>query len=283
MLVTDHESQTPNHEDQEMTVHIRPPVKWHGGKKYLAKRIIDLFPSHHTYLEPFGGAASVLLNKKPSPVEIYNDLDERITRLFRVLRNNGEELRRRLVLSPYSELEFNNATTAHGDEIEQARRDYIRWRLSFGGKGQNFSFTKHRERRGMADVVSGYLSAIDDQLPVIIDRLRTVQIMCRPACDLIREWDSPDTLVYADPPYVLESRAIGCRNVYGHEMSDQDHRDLAVVLKSCQAKVILSGYPSELYDELYSDWRLITFDMPNHASGNATKRQATECLWLNWQ
>ena len=160
---------------------LRPPVKWHGGKHYLCHRIIEQFPLHHTYVEPFGGAASVLLNKPPSPVEVYNDLDQRITRLLRVLRDDGAELRRRLSLTPYSECEFEDAKTETTDEIEHARRDFVRWRLSLGGRGDSFSFTLHRVRRGMADVVSGYLSMIDAQLPLIVARLRTVEILCRPA------------------------------------------------------------------------------------------------------
>src|SRR5438094_6371094 len=99
---------------------LRPPVKWHGGKFYLCHRIIQHFPLHHTYLEPFGGAASVLLNKPPCPVEVYNDLDQRITRLFRVLRDHGQELQRRLSLTPYSQIEFEEAGKQGGDEIEQA-------------------------------------------------------------------------------------------------------------------------------------------------------------------
>ena len=95
---------------------MRPPVKWHGGKFYLCHRIISLFPPHHTYVEPFGGAASVLLNKPPSEVEVYNDLDQRITRLFRVIRDSGTELQRRLALTPYSEIEFHNAEEPATDE-----------------------------------------------------------------------------------------------------------------------------------------------------------------------
>jgi DNA adenine methylase len=117
---------------------IRPPVKWHGGKRYLCHRIIERFPEHETYVEPFGGAASVLLNKLPVPVEIYNDLDERITRLFRVIRDQGEELRSLLTLTPYSEVEFSEAQIATDDELEQARRDFVRWRLSLGGRGNSF-------------------------------------------------------------------------------------------------------------------------------------------------
>jgi len=261
---------------------LRPPVKWHGGKFYLCQRIIEQFPPHHTYVEPFGGAASVLLNKVPSPVEVYNDLDQRITRLFRVLRDHGPELQRRLSLTPYSELEFEDADKDVGDEIEQARRDFIRWRLSLGGRGDSFSFTLHRVRRGMADVVSGYLSMIDEQLPLIVERLRTVEILCRPALDVIRAWDSPKTVHYCDPPYVPETRHEGSRSIYGCEMTEEDHRELAKVLKSCRGKVVLSGYPSALYDELYGEWRTVQFDMPNHAAGGRSKTRKQETIWLNW-
>jgi DNA adenine methylase len=266
-----------------MNAQIRPPVKWHGGKHYLAKRIIAQFPPHHTYVEPFGGAASVLINKELSPVEIYNDHDERITRLFRVIRDNGEELCRRLALTPYSEAEFDDAKAPVEDEIELARRDFVRWRQSIGGREDAFSYTLHRVRRGMADVVSGYLSAIEEELPRIIQRLRTVQIICRPALDVIIRYDSPDTLFYCDPPYLPETRAVGSRNVYGVEMTEADHHDLAATLRQCQGKVVLSGYASPLYDEFYADWHLIQFDIANHSASGSIKQRKTECLWLNWQ
>lgn len=261
---------------------LRPPVKWHGGKFYLCRRIVQHFPAHHTYLEPFGGAASVLLNKPRSPVEVYNDLDESITRLFRVLRDQGPELHRRLSLSPYSEVEFLDAGEPAQDEIEQARRDFVRWRLSLGGRGDSFSYTLHRVRRGMADVVSGYLSMIDEELPRIIERLRTVEIVRRPALDAIRTWDAPGTLIYCDPPYLHSTRHEGSTSIYGCEMSEEDHRALAEVLNACQGRVVLSGYPSELYDELYRDWRVVDFDMPNHAAGGKLKARKTETIWMNW-
>lgn len=261
---------------------LRPPVKWHGGKYYLCSRIIAHFPPHHTYVEPFGGAASVLLNKPPSPVEVYNDLDERITRLFRVLRDHGEELHRRLTLTPYSEVEFERADEPATDEIEQARRDFVRWRLSLGGRGDSFSFTLHRVRRDMADVVSGYLSMIDEELPRIVQRLRSVEIVRRPALDVIRTWDNSQTLVYCDPPYLHSTRHEGSRSIYGCEMSEAEHLELAAVLKQCQGRVLLSGYPSELYAELYRGWRTVEFDMPNHAAGGRSKARKRETIWLNW-
>jgi len=249
----------------------------------LWKWIIEQFPPHETFVEPFGGAASVLLNKPPAPVEVYNDLDERITRLFRVLRDNGEELRRRLSLSPYSEVEFDQAVEpAGGDEIEQARRDFVRWRLSVGGRGKGFSLTLHRVRRGMADVVSGYLSAIDEQLPLIIERLRTVQIVSRDAFKVIKKWDGPNTLFYCDPPYVHSTRDGQSRDLYGVELTEDDHRRLAALLNTCQGKVVLSGYPSPLYREIYKSWRTESIEIANHAATGASKTRMKEMLWFNW-
>lgn len=265
-----------------MTKLLRPPVKWYGGKHHLAAKIVALLPEHHTYVEPFGGAASVLLNKEPAKVEVYSDLDGRLTRLFRVLRDRGDELRLRLALTPYSEVEFHHAGWPHPDEVELARRDFVRWRQSLGGRGGHFSFTRHRSRRGMADVVSAYLSAIDDLLPAVVGRLRAVQIVCRPAAEVIRYWDAHDTLFYCDPPYLPETRAAGARDVYAVEMGVQDHLDLAAELHACRGRIALSGYPSPLYDELYRGWRVVTFDVANHAAKAAEKRRQTECVWLNW-
>jgi DNA adenine methylase len=224
----------------------------------------------------------LLLNKEVCPVEVYNDLDTRITRLFRVLRDHGDELTRRLTLTPYSEVEFNGSSVPTSDEIEQARRDFVQWRLSLGGRGDSFSFTLHRVRRGMADVVSGYLSMIDDQLPAIVERLRRVEIIQRPAVDVIRTWDSKDTLFYCDPPYVHETRHKSSREVYGCEMTEEDHRELAKTLNACSGKVILSGYPSDLYKKLYGKWRRTEIDIANHAAGGKAKARMTETLWANW-
>lgn len=224
----------------------------------------------------------MLLNKPPSPAEVYNDLDVRITRLFRVIRDHGEVLQLRLSLTPYCEAEFEAAAEPAIDEIEAARRDYVRWRQSLGGRGDSFSVTLHRVRRGMADVISGYLSSIDEVLPRIIDRLRMVQILCRPALDVIKTWDVPDTLIYCDPPYVHSTRHSQSRDVYGVEMSDDDHRQLAEVLHECRSKVVLSGYRSTLYDELYGAWRVESFDIANHAAGGRKKAHETEVLRMNF-
>lgn len=264
---------------------IRPPVKWFGGKYYLAPKIASFFPDHQTYVEPFGGAASVLLNKNPAQVEIYNDLDGRVVRLFRVIRDHGVELARRLALTPYSQSEFEECLSEpnpDADEIECARRDYVRWRQSLAGQGKAFSYTLHRSRKGMADVVSAYLSSIDEDLPIIAERIRTVQILNRPAVEVIEKWDSDKTLIYCDPPYVHSTRNRRSLNVYGTEMNDESHLVFAQLLSRCISKIILSGYDNDIYNDVLSDWRKVSFEVPNHSSLKSTKNKQLECLWMNW-
>ncbi len=262
---------------------IRPPVKWHGGKHYLAKRIIAHFPPHRVYLEPFGGAASVLLNKPPCEIETYNDLDPRITRLFRVLRNRGEDFARRVELIPYSQIEFEKASEYPEDatSLDKAVCDFIRWRQSFGGQGKSFSYTTGRARGGMAGDVNAWWSAIE-HLPEIINRFRRVQIIRQSAFDAIPRFDHPEGLIYCDPPYVHATRSAGARDVYAVEMTDADHKRLSRVLHKCKAKVVLSGYPSSLYDRLYGDWRRKSFDIANHSAGGRKKARKEECLWMNF-
>lgn len=262
---------------------VRPPVKWHGGKRYLARRIIEHFPPHRIYLEPFGGGASVLLNKPPCQVETYNDLDLRITRLFRVLRDQGGAFQERVGLILYSQVEFETAADypLGAGDVDKAICDFIRWRQSFGGQGRSWSYTTSRARGGMAGDVNAWWTAIDG-LPQIINRLKRVQILCQPAIDAIRRFDHPETLIYADPPYVHSTRSKGSTNVYGVEMTDADHSALAAALRVCKARVVLSGYRSALYDELYTGWRRVEFDIANHAAGGSTKARKTECLWLNF-
>jgi DNA adenine methylase len=262
---------------------IRPPVKWHGGKRYLARRIVSHFPLHRVYLEPFGGGASVLLNKQPVDVEVYNDIDLRITRMFRVLRDQGDRFLERVRFIPYSQIEFETAKSypPGASDLDMAISDFVRWRQSFGGKGQSWSYTTGRARGGMAGDVNAWWTAIDG-LPAVIDRIRRVQILHQSAFDAIPRFDHPEGLIYCDPPYVHSTRELNSRQVYHAEMSDEEHSKLAALLHGSRAKVVISGYPSPLYSDLYSDWRLVTFEIANHAAGGKTKARETECLWMSF-
>lgn len=270
----------------------RPPFKYHGAKNYVVPYILPLVPSHETYVEPFCGGASMLLNKPRAPVEVLNDVSLRITRFWRVLRDHPEELQRLLQLTPYSRNEFDDCegcvVDTEANDIENARRDFVRWRQSFSGQAQSFSETIHRvrgkttdpEKIGFADVVSAWLSSIDVELPRIATRIRGVQIINRDACEVIEKWDSPDTFHYCDPPYPAEARA--SPDVYEHEMKDDQHRELSRVLHNCKGKVILSGYDCQLYRDLFADWIRTEIDLAMHAAGGGVKKRATEVLWQNF-
>ena len=267
--------------DWENGMKIRPPLKWYGGKHYLAEWIVSQFPDHRIYLEPFGGGASVLLKKPSVEVETYNDVDLRLTRFFRVLRDRGDEFIKRVSLIPYSQLEFEaaKADTLRVGDVENAIADFVRWRQSFAGKGQSWSYTTSRARGGMAGDVNAWWTAIDG-LPQVIDRLRRVQIICQSAFEAIPRFDHEEGLIYCDPPYVHGSRCKQSTNVYHAEMSDDDHKKLASVLAKCKAAVVLSGYDSPLYDSLYGNWKKVTRTIANHAAGGSRKGRETECLWI---
>jgi DNA adenine methylase len=133
----------------------------------------------------------------------------------------------------------------------------------------------------MAGDVNAWWTAIE-HLPQIIDRIRRVQILCQSAFDAIPRFDHVEALIYCDPPYVHSTRGEASRNVYHAEMDDSAHRELARLLGKCKAKVVVSGYPSPLYDELYAGWHTVKFEIANHASGGKRKNREAECLWMNF-
>lgn len=273
-------------------------LKYFGGKHYLAKDIVALLPEHRMYVEAFAGGASVLLSKQPCEFEVYNDRNGEIFNLFRVLRDQPEELQRALQLTPYSKNEFDFARLPLFDDspVERARKMVVRFRQSHGGQGRSWSRSTTRIRGGVADVVSGSLTAIDEVLPTVVERLRTVQIENRDAIKLIETYSRPrtdpkasaciaenDRVFYCDPPYHPDTRATD--DVYDFEMSTEDHKLLAKANLKCAAagcKLILSGYDCADYANWYKDWRKVEIEKKNHAAGGKSKRTMTECLWLSW-
>lgn len=253
----------------------RPILRYHGGKWLLAEWIISHFPPHRVYVEPFGGAASVLLQEPRTYAEIYNDLDGEIVNLFRVVRDSGEELRRMLDLTPFARDEFKLSYQISENPIEQARRTVIRSFMGFGSNSHN-KLTGFRSNSNR----SGTTPAHDwrnypREMSALIDRLRGVCIENRNAAEVIQAHDGLQTLHYVDPPYVLETRDKG--GDYRHEMTNADHQRLAEVLHSVKGMVVLSGYPCDLYDrELYPNWKRI--QRSSLADG---ARERVEVLWLN--
>lgn len=259
----------------------RPALRYHGGKWKLAPWIISHFPPHRVYVEPFGGAASVLLRKPRSYAEVYNDLDSEVVAYFRVLRESAlaAELIRRLQLTPFARAEFNAAYEDTDDAIESARRLVIRSFMGFGSDGCNADNGRTGFRANSNR--SGTTPAHDwRNLPGatlrLTERLQGVVIENRHAGEVMAQHDSPQTLHYLDPPYVHETRAAADPKQYKHEMTDTEHRQLISLSGALSGAVILSGYRCALYDEALAGWRRI--DKATHADG---ARDRVESLWLN--
>jgi DNA adenine methylase len=277
---------------------LAPPLKWHGGKHYLARRIVALMPPHLHYVEPYAGGLAVLLARCPrderlwagnssdrrGASEVANDLDGRLMNFWRVLRGEDTFARfRRAVESvPLSRAAWKEAH-AHQygrDAVADAVAFFIDARQSRSGLRKGFTpLTRNRTRRGVNGNASEWLSAVDG-LADVHARLRPVVLEHMPALDLIRREDGPDTLFYCDPPYLHDTRA--SKAAYAFEMSEADHLELLAVLSACKGKVMLSGYPSALYERELAGWVRHAFDLPNHAAGGATKRRQTEVVWCNF-
>lgn len=257
---------------------------WYGGKFNHLEWLLPLLPETHHYCEPFAGSAAVLLNRRPSPVETYNDVDGEVVNFFRILRMRSDDLTRAIALTPFSREEFHRAVSGSLDAIdplERARRFYIRARQTRTGLAQTATLgrwanCKETSRAGMSGVISRWIGGIE-ALPEIGARLLRVQIENRPAIDAIRLYDSPKTLFYCDPPYLHDTR--GDSKAYGFEMTETEYIALAQVLHGAQGKVALSGYRNRLMDRLYQDWR--RFDAPAKQC-HASKKPRQECLWMNY-
>jgi DNA adenine methylase len=258
---------------------------WYGGKYSHLSWLLPLLPQANHYCEPFGGSAAVLINRDPSPVETYNDIDGEVVNFFRVLRDQRDELIEAIGLTPFSREEFVIAIQEPVDglsNLERARRFYIRARQARTGLAQTASpgrwaACRNTSRRGMGGAVSRWLGSSQD-LVEIAARLIRVQIDHRPAIDVIRAYDSPDTLFYCDPPYPHESR--GDSKAYRFEMNDDEHICLARLLHEVEGRVAISGYRCDLMNNLYGDWKRIDAD-PSLC--HSVKGERQESLWINYE
>jgi DNA adenine methylase len=272
---------------------VTQPLKWYGGKSKLAHQIVSLMPKHTRYLEAYAGGLSVLLNKPCEGIaEFANDTNGDLINFWNVLSNVEAFYRFNRIVQciPLSEECFDyymnsnmQDTGSHLDySVKRAVRFFVRMRMSRQGIGRDYCTPTSRLRRGMNENVSAWLTAVDG-LPEIHARLRRVEVWERPAIEAIKRLDSEETLCYADPPYMADTRSSG--GEYGvHEMSDDEHAELLTCLAGLKGKFILSGYHSEMYDrtaETYG-WSLVEIDVANSASSAKSKQRKTECLWMNF-
>ena len=258
---------------------LRPILRYHGGKWILAPWIIQHFPAHRRYVEPFGGAASVLLRKPRAYAEIYNELDGEITNLFAQVRDNRPELERLIRATPFSRAEYDASFEPTDDPAEQARRTVVRSLMGFGSNAINRSvksgFRSNSDRSGTTPA-HDWMN-YPNKLTSIEERLSGVVIENGDALKVMQRYDRGDCLHYVDPPYVHATRSRhAANNGYTHELSDEQHREIAEVLHGLEGFVVLSGYPSDLYGELYRDW--LRIDREALADG---ARKRIESLWLS--
>lgn len=257
----------------------RPILRYHGGKWKLAPWIIENFPSHRVYTEPYGGAASVLLRKPRSYGEVYNDLDDEIVNLFRIVRERGTELIGLLRLTPFSRRDYRDSFLVSNDPLEQARRTMIRSFMGFGSnalcRSIQSGFRSNSNRSGTTPA-HGWAN-FPDCLHFVIDRLQGVVIENRDAIGLMRQHDGPDTLHYCDPPYHHDTRSskVHGHHGYTYEMSHEQHVEMVAALRDLCGAVVLSGYAHDLYDQELSDWQRV-----ERAALADGARKRTEVLWI---
>jgi len=267
------------------------PLKWPGGKHYVARQLVELMPRHTHYVEPYAGSLAVLLAKSSDGIsEVVNDLHGDLTTFWHVLQSPSwfRGFRRRIEAMPFSESEWKHsqesltkpseASPRVAAQVDRAVRFFVLCRQSLAGRCKNFApISRTRTRRGMNEQAAAWLRAIEG-LPEVHARLQRVVILKRPAVEVIRSQDGPETLFYLDPPYHPDTRAsVGQSGAC--EMTAAEHEALLRV----QGKVMLSGYACPLYDSRLSGWQRREFDLPNHQAGGVIKRRMTEVLWSNFQ
>jgi len=275
---------------------LRSPIRWFGGKGNMAGKLLPLVPQHLIYVEVFGGGASLLFAKEPAKVEVYNDLDSGLVNFFRVLRDPEQfaRLYHYASFTPYSREEFyycRDTWKSEKDPVMRAYKWFVVARMSFSGAfGRSWSFARSLSNRGMADTCSKWLSTLS-MLPLLHERVMRVQIEHSPFQKVIPTYDTPDTFFYLDPPYMPETRSGG---KYSHEMTKEDHRQLLSIILNCQGKIMISGYPNELYDTVLSEWRRKEWKTVSHATAKMRgtgilgegaalgKQSRVEVIWMNY-
>jgi DNA adenine methylase len=261
---------------------VKPPVPYFGGKITLGPAIATLLPDHLHYVEPYCGSLAVLMAKRPAPHETVNDLDGDLMTFWRVLREQPEELERVCALTPHSRAEHQAAYEPAESELEVARRVYVQLTQGRSAKLKRSGWRHFVKPAGSSVGMPAYQAGYVDRMAAAAERLAGVSLESMPALDLIVKYGAdPDVLLYVDPPYLGSTRGHS-EDGYRHEMRDEArHRQLATALHAARATVVLSGYPSDLYDlELYSGWDRHTMSTGTGQGANRWGNR-TEVLWSN--
>jgi DNA adenine methylase len=251
----------------------------------MAPLIAELLPKHEHYVEAYAGSLAVLLAKPRSALETVNDLDHDLVTFWRCVRDHPAELSRLLEDTPHSHVEFDRAKPPYPDDItdlERARRLFV---YLTQGHNSTMNSTGWRRQLNVRNASGGGVVTELDRFRARVHqatvRLERVQVECRPAVEVIERYGAdPDSLIYADPPYLSETRNTEGGG-YRYDMGKpDDHRDMAKALGACVGAVVVSGYRSPLYDELFAGW--YTHEWPTETMNGSRGRKPTcEVLWSN--
>lgn len=261
-------------------------LKYPGSKWNIANQLVALIPEHHSYVEPFAGSLAVLFNKSPSAIETINDLDYDVVNLFRCIQEDAEKLSRLVMTTPYSRQMYEESYKMDpvvemllgAERYHKACQFLIRcW--------QGYGFRTNGSKVGWKNDVQGRERAyalwswyrLPEWIVDVAERLRMVQIENRPALEVIKRFDFENVFMYLDPPYLFQTRS-GGQKQYKHEMTDVDHEELLKVISESKARIMISGYESEMYNDYLSGWYKEKFTSCAEHSG-----RRTEVIWMNYE
>lgn len=256
---------------------MRAIMKYPGSKWSIAKWIIDFFPEHHSYLEPFFGSGAVLFNKTRSNIETVNDLDGNVINLFDWIRKDPERLAREIYFTPYAREVYEKAfSTVPEDSFMRAVNFYIRCNMGHGFRttGEKVGWKNDVQGRERAYASQDWCN-LPKKIMLAAERLRGVQIENRPAIEVIKRYNNTKVLVYCDPPYMLETRH---GKQYRMEMADDEHEELLNTMLNHKGPALISGYDTDLYNDMLRNW---------HREGTVCYSQVCskkrEVLWMNFE
>ncbi|MCM1427110.1 MAG: DNA adenine methylase [Eubacterium sp.] len=259
---------------------MRMVLKYPGSKWNIVKKLKELIPPHHSYVEPYFGSGALLFSKQPSDIETVNDLDSNVTNLFKCIQQDSERLARLVMTTPFSREEYDKQFSADGSEYasryQQAAGFLIRCWMGHGFRinGGKVGWKNDVVGRERAYALWNWYR-LPEWIIEIAERLRMVQIENRPALEVIQRFNYSNVFQYIDPPYLLETRT---RKQYKHEMTDAEHEQLLKTILQSRSKIMISGYYSEMYDKHLKDWNQVRFT--SYAEGGKPR---VEVLWMNYE
>lgn len=251
-------------------------LRYPGSKWRIADQLVSNIPEHKSYLEPYFGSGAVLFNKPPSPIETINDLDDDVINLFQCIRDHSQQLAAMIAAIPYSRKVYDSQfSIVSKDPVDKACAFLIKcWQgYVFKTSGIKTGWKRDKTGRERAYNLSNWYH-LPEWIEEIAERLRNIQIEHKPALDLIREFDSPDSFFYLDPPYLLNTRSA---KQYQHEMTEEDHIQLLETIVHCSAQIMISGYDTPLYNDYLHTWD--TLRIPNQTTSGVIRE---EIVWMNY-